>query len=105
MHNQRFYVEANTQNSWELCFHSGYNIRAMAMSQVKFLGTWGSPFVMRLRIALDIKCVNYEIIEAEKLFEASSPIKPDRFCSHAAVNDVMPPTHKLAKMDMLLRKT
>ncbi|KAK8714063.1 hypothetical protein V6N13_149264 [Hibiscus sabdariffa] len=99
----------------------------MAMSQVKFLGTWGSPFVMRLRIALDIKCVNYEIIEAEKLFEASSPIKPGsqespcphswrsraclriyrchRFCSHAAVNDVMPPTHKLAKMDMLLRKT
>ncbi|KAK9001442.1 hypothetical protein V6N11_083225 [Hibiscus sabdariffa] len=58
----------------ELCFQSEDNIRATATSPVKVLGTWGSPFVMRPRIALNIKCVNYEVIKEEKLFEAKSEL-------------------------------
>ncbi|KAE8696591.1 Glutathione S-transferase U17 [Hibiscus syriacus] len=38
----------------------------MATSEVKVLGSWSSPFVMRTRIALYIKSINYEYIE-EKL--------------------------------------
>ena len=38
----------------------------MADNNVKLLGGWPSPFVMRARIALNIKSVNYEFLE-EKL--------------------------------------
>ena len=39
---------------------------AMAKNDVKLLGAWPSPFVMRARIALNIKSVDYELLE-EKL--------------------------------------
>ena len=35
----------------------------MANNDVKLLGAWPSPFVMRPRIALNIKSVNYEFLE------------------------------------------
>ncbi|XP_031259239.1 glutathione S-transferase U17-like [Pistacia vera] len=35
----------------------------MAKSDVKVLGAWPSPFVMRARIALNIKSVDYEFLE------------------------------------------
>jgi len=35
----------------------------MASSDVKVLGAWPSPFVMRARIALNIKSVDYEFLE------------------------------------------
>jgi glutathione S-transferase len=35
----------------------------MAKNDVKLLGAWPSPFVMRSRIALNIKSVNYEFLE------------------------------------------
>ena len=35
----------------------------MAKNDVKLLGSWSSPFVMRPRIALNIKSVNYEFLE------------------------------------------
>ena len=38
----------------------------MAKNDVTLLGAWPSPFVMRARIALNIKSVDYELLE-EKL--------------------------------------
>jgi glutathione S-transferase len=35
----------------------------MAKSEVKLLGAWPSPFVMRARIALNIKAFEYEFLE------------------------------------------
>ncbi|KAK9119502.1 hypothetical protein Scep_017595 [Stephania cephalantha] len=35
----------------------------MAASDVKLLGSWPSPFVMRARIALNLKSVEYEFLE------------------------------------------
>ena len=35
----------------------------MAKNDVKLLGVWASPFVMRARISLNIKSVNYEFLE------------------------------------------
>ena len=35
----------------------------MAESDVKLLGAWPSPFVLRVRIALNIKSVKYEFLE------------------------------------------
>lgn len=35
----------------------------MAKSDVKVIGAWPSPFVMRPRIALNIKSVDYEFLE------------------------------------------
>ena len=35
----------------------------MAKSDVKLLGAWTSPYVMRAQIALNIKSVNYEFLE------------------------------------------
>ncbi|EOY00233.1 Glutathione S-transferase [Theobroma cacao] len=45
----------------------------MAKSDVKVLGSWPSPFVMRARIALNIKSVNYEYFE-ERLREGKSEL-------------------------------
>lgn len=42
----------------------------MAGGEVKLLGTWASPYVMRARIALNIKSVNYDYVE-ENLREKS----------------------------------
>ncbi|XVF84827.1 hypothetical protein PTKIN_Ptkin17bG0071000 [Pterospermum kingtungense] len=39
--------------------------------KVKVLGTWSSPFVMRARIALNMKSVNYEFLQ-ERLWEGKS---------------------------------
>ncbi|KAF6141332.1 hypothetical protein GIB67_008509 [Kingdonia uniflora] len=49
----------DVQYIWGNC----YNIKAMAESDVKILGAWPSPYVMRTRIALNIKSVGYEILE------------------------------------------
>ena len=35
----------------------------MAKNDVKLLGVWASPFVMRARVSLNIKSVNYEFLE------------------------------------------
>ncbi|KAJ7943548.1 Glutathione S-transferase [Quillaja saponaria] len=35
----------------------------MASNNVKLLGAWASPFVLRVRIALNIKSVNYEFLQ------------------------------------------
>uniref|UniRef100_A0A7N2LB43 Glutathione S-transferase n=1 Tax=Quercus lobata TaxID=97700 RepID=A0A7N2LB43_QUELO len=35
----------------------------MAKNDVKLLGVWASPFVMRVQISLNIKSVNYEFLE------------------------------------------
>ncbi|KAL4352883.1 hypothetical protein GQ457_06G005450 [Hibiscus cannabinus] len=45
----------------------------MADSNVKVLGTWASPFAMRVRIALHLKSVGYEYVE-ENLLEAKSEL-------------------------------
>ncbi|KAE8702368.1 Glutathione S-transferase U16 [Hibiscus syriacus] len=45
----------------------------MADSNVKVLGTWASPFVMRVTIALHLKSVDYQYIE-ENLLEAKSDL-------------------------------
>ncbi|KAL4352988.1 hypothetical protein GQ457_06G005410 [Hibiscus cannabinus] len=45
----------------------------MAASEVKVLGSWSSPYVIRTRIALHIKSLNYEFIE-EKLSEGKSQL-------------------------------
>lgn len=39
----------------------------MAESNVKVLGTWASPFVMRVKIALHLKSVHYEDVEEDLL--------------------------------------
>ncbi|TYH77658.1 hypothetical protein ES332_D04G169400v1 [Gossypium tomentosum] len=39
----------------------------MAESNVKVLGTWASPFVMRVKIALHLKSVRYEDVEEDLL--------------------------------------
>ncbi|KAK6160104.1 hypothetical protein DH2020_003485 [Rehmannia glutinosa] len=38
-------------------------VQKMAADEVKVLGSWSSPFVLRARIALNIKCVEYEFLE------------------------------------------
>ncbi|XVF02313.1 hypothetical protein REPUB_Repub04eG0164800 [Reevesia pubescens] len=45
----------------------------MAESNVKVLGSWASPFVLRAKIALHLKSVNYEYIE-ENLLEGKSEL-------------------------------
>ncbi|XWS63579.1 hypothetical protein CRYUN_Cryun06bG0112700 [Craigia yunnanensis] len=45
----------------------------MAECDVKVLGSWASPFVLRVRIALHIKSVNYEFIE-ENLSDSKSEL-------------------------------
>ncbi|XVE84937.1 hypothetical protein DITRI_Ditri17bG0051900 [Diplodiscus trichospermus] len=45
----------------------------MAENDVKVLGSWPSPFVLRVRIALHHKSVNYEYIE-ENLLESKSEL-------------------------------
>ncbi|RYR63768.1 hypothetical protein Ahy_A04g021525 isoform C [Arachis hypogaea] len=44
-------------------------------SEVKLLGAWPSPFVMRARIALNIKSVSYEFLE--ETFQPKSPLLLD----------------------------
>jgi glutathione S-transferase len=35
----------------------------MVKSEVKLLGAWPSPFVMRARIALNVKAIEYEFLQ------------------------------------------
>lgn len=42
---------------------SHWEKKAMAKSDVKLLGAWPSPYVMRARIALNVKSVDYEFLE------------------------------------------
>jgi glutathione S-transferase len=44
----------------------------MAKSEVKLLGAWASPYVMRVQIALNIKAVEYELLE--ETFESKSQL-------------------------------
>lgn len=46
---------------------------ATSDAEVKVLGTWASPFVMRVRIALNIKSVAYEFLQ-ERLWEGKSEL-------------------------------
>ncbi|KAF6141335.1 hypothetical protein GIB67_008512 [Kingdonia uniflora] len=48
----------------------------MTESDVKILGEWPSPFVMRAQIALNIKSVGYEFLE-EKFLEEKLRLKSD----------------------------
>ncbi|XP_025013289.2 pentatricopeptide repeat-containing protein At1g05670, mitochondrial [Ricinus communis] len=77
------YEEGNMETTLELCdeaiekclldkarngnfslqSHSKQKLVTMAKSEVKLLGAWPSPFVMRPRIALNIKSVDYEFLE------------------------------------------
>ncbi|RYR63766.1 hypothetical protein Ahy_A04g021525 isoform A [Arachis hypogaea] len=49
--------------------------KTMTKSEVKLLGAWPSPFVMRARIALNIKSVSYEFLE--ETFQPKSPLLLD----------------------------
>ncbi|KAA3473501.1 glutathione S-transferase U17-like [Gossypium australe] len=46
---------------------------AKSDAAVKVLGTWASPFVMRVRVALNIKSVAYEFLQ-ERLWEGKSEL-------------------------------
>jgi glutathione S-transferase len=47
----------------------------MAKSEVKLLGAWPSPFVMRAQIALNIKAIDYEFLEPKsQLLFQSNPV-------------------------------
>ncbi|KAG8473833.1 hypothetical protein CXB51_035932 [Gossypium anomalum] len=48
----------------------------MSEGEVKVLGTWASPFSTRVRIALQLKSVNYEYLE-EKSLESKSELLLD----------------------------
>lgn len=37
----------------------------MAKGDVKLLGSWRSPFVTRVRMALEMKCIEYEMAEMD----------------------------------------
>ncbi|KAE8711818.1 Glutathione S-transferase U17 [Hibiscus syriacus] len=45
----------------------------MGESSVKVLGAWSSPFVMRVRIALHLKSLNYEFVE-ENMMQGKSEL-------------------------------
>lgn len=44
-----------------VCFET--QAAAMATSDVKLLSTWSCPFALRVRIALNIESINYELLE------------------------------------------
>lgn len=51
----------------------------MANSGIKLLGSWASPFVLRTRIALNLKSVDYEfvqenLVEKSELLVKSNPV-------------------------------
>ncbi|RHN43787.1 putative glutathione transferase [Medicago truncatula] len=51
----------------------GYPI-SMAMSDVKLIGKWSSPYVTRVKIALNIKSLEYENFEENETFNPKSDI-------------------------------
>ncbi|KAK9116938.1 hypothetical protein Sjap_015885 [Stephania japonica] len=48
---------------WSWAAKNKIGIEAMVVSEMKLLGSWRSPFVMRARIALNLKYVEYEVLE------------------------------------------
>lgn len=65
--------------SLALVFHHFVAQVSAAMGDVRLLGAWTSPFVMRVRIALNVKSVDYEYVQVRmrpksRLFLESNPI-------------------------------
>lgn len=51
-----------------------YSTISMAKSEVKLIGKWSSPYVIRVKIALNIKSIEYENLEENETFNPKSDL-------------------------------